>query len=429
MTLKEAERRLNEAKEARSKIGKKLSGITNESAAEIDALNRKFDDADLRLNGAQRDYDIASAAKASPQAGVSVRVGKEAKTYEKGDKRRSYFVDLYHAQKYNDGAAVERLRANDREYAVEVRESGTEQTTGFLPPIWMADEWAEFARPGRPVADRMRTTEMPEDGLTAHMPKVSTGLTVAAQGKTAGVNDDVEDTDITSTTVDADLVTIAGQTDVDRQVLERSLPGLDMVLFDDLLRAYDAELDRQILNGETASDQHLGILNVSGVNAVTDNSGTTQADLLNDVYKAISKIYSLRFLPPTAIYMHPRRAAWLASAQESSFPIFQQDGLFHAVGQQDNGIVGSMAGLPVIADANIPTNLGTGTNQDAVVVSYEPDFRLAEGDVKQATYQEVLSSSLAVRLQLYSFGFFFPHRFPQGISVISGSLLAAPSGF
>ena len=439
--LEIAKRALEDAKVRRAEAATALQNVTDElSVDEIEALNASFDASEAEHTRALAEVDrqerlaaavaAAPAPDATPAEPITVT---EKPVYQRGDTRVSYFGDLYAAQRYQNRAAIDRLDRNDRqvtatleERGVESRATGTVEGAGFIPPIWMADEWAKLARPGRPVADRMREFPMPPDGLTAHIPKVSTGLTVAAQTQTSGINDDVASADLTSTTVDATLVTVAGQTDVDRQVLERSLPGLDMVLFDDLLRAYDQELDRQVLNGLTASAEHLGILNVSGLNSIT-NSGSTQATFLTDVYAAISKVYSNRFLAPTAIYMHPRRATWLASSTSTAFPLFQQGGLFHAFGPQDQGVAGQIAGLNVIIDANIPTNLGSGTNEDWAIILYEDDLRLAEDPIRQATFEEVLSGKLQVRLQLYSFGFFFPHRYPKAISVIKG--YTAPSGF
>lgn len=438
--LEIAQRALEDAKVRRAEAARALQDVSDElSTDEIDVLNASFDEADADVTSRQADSDreerlaAAVAAAPAPEAADNRISTNEKPIYQKGDTRTSYFGDLYRAQRYGDRSAMDRLEKNSvmvrthlDSSGLEYRESGTTETQGFIPPIWMAEEWAKLARPGRAIADRMQSLPMPPDGLTAQIPKVSTGLTEAAQTKSSGVNQNVASADITSTTVNASLVTIAGQTDVDRQVLERSLPGLDMVLFDDLLRAYDAELDRQLICGLTANAEHLGIMNVSGLSAITA-SGSTQGTFLTDVYKAISKVYSLRYYAPTAIYMHPRRATWLASYQATSFPTFAQGGLFHAVGTQDEGVAGTFAGLPVIIDANIPTNLGSGTNEDWSVVAYEPDFRLAEDNIRQATYEDVLSGKLAVRLQLFAYGFFFPHRYPTSISVIEG--YAAPSGF
>jgi hypothetical protein len=60
-----------------------------------------------------------------------------------------------------------------------------------------------------------------------------------------------------------------------------------------------------------------------------------------------------------------------------------------------------MSDLQVILDANLPTNLGAGTNQDAVIVTAAaPNYlwELPEGPVTRV-YEEVLSGNLTIRLQ------------------------------
>jgi hypothetical protein len=64
-------------------------------------------------------------------------------------------------------------------------------------------------------------------------------------------------------------------------------------------------------------------------------------------------VTSAYFEAPTHIVMHPRRAAFLASGQSTSTPIFQQGGLMMASGEQDAGVVGTIAGLPVVVDARV----------------------------------------------------------------------------
>jgi HK97 family phage major capsid protein len=239
----------------------------------------------------------------------------------------------------------------------------------------------------------------------------------------------VTETDALTGSVTANLVTVAGQQDISRQLLERSFPGFDMVIFDDLQRAYDARLDGLLIGGTGTNLQHLGIRNVSSPNTVTANQSApaTGAALVPKLYDAIQQIASNRFMQPNMILMHPRRAAWLASQNYSNAaPILQQGALFQASGQQDKGFAGTIAGLPVLLDANVPTNLGATTNADEVYVLYTPDFRLAEDALRQATFEEVLSGNLTVRLQLFAYSFFVPHRQSKSISIIAGTALVAP---
>jgi hypothetical protein len=80
-------------------------------------------------------------------------------------------------------------------------------------------------------------------------------------------------------------------------VLERSFPGLDLVIYNDLVAAHDAELDSQLLNGSGSAGQHLGIRNVSGLISVSYTDGTpTGAELLPKIYDAIQQVASNRFL-------------------------------------------------------------------------------------------------------------------------------------
>lgn len=62
-----------------------------------------------------------------------------------------------------------------------------------------------------------------------------------------------------------------------------------------------------------------------------------------------------------------------------------------------------MQGLPVFLDANIPTNAGTNTNEDKIIVGRFSDDLLFEeaGGPNAAVYQEVLSGNLQVRLMVW----------------------------
>lgn len=49
---------------------------------------------------------------------------------------------------------------------------------------------------------------------------------------------------------------------------------------------------------------------------------------------------------------------------------------------QDAGRVGTLMGLPTYCDANIPTGLGTGTNEDTVLMLKADDLWLYESSVR-----------------------------------------------
>jgi HK97 family phage major capsid protein len=225
------------------------------------------------------------------------------------------------------------------------------------------------------------------------------------------------------------MVTLAGQQDVSIQLLERSFPGVDVVIYDDLQRAYSSKLDSQLLSGTGLNGQHLGVTQVSNIISVAYNDAApTGKAAMAKVYDAASQIASNRFEQPNVIVMHPRRAAWFANSYSGSSgsPLLQQGSLMLAAGQQDRGFAGSLGGLPVIVDPNIPTNLGATTNADPVILVFIDDLRLAEEGEQAVRYDAVLSSNLMVRLQLFGFSFFHSARQPKSIAVISGTGFGPP---
>lgn len=61
-----------------------------------------------------------------------------------------------------------------------------------------------------------------------------------------------------------------------------------------------------------------------------------------------------------------------------------------------------MQGLAVFLDANIPTNLGAGTNEDRIIVARFDDDLLFESDAPTVgLYNGVLSANLQVRIMVW----------------------------
>lgn len=352
-----------------------------------------------------------------------VSVGSEESTY-RPDTSTSFFRDVIFSRQ--DPAAFERLSRNQRE-AIETRDitTGDPGGGGFVPPIYLGNLWAELPRADRPFANVVPSRPLPDTGVSISIPKVQTGTAIASQ---ASQNAAIQETDIDTESVTSSLVTIAGMNDVSLQAIERTFPGMDEIIYRDLLAAHDGELDRQLLAGSGSSGQHLGIRNVTGnIDVTYTDASPTAAELLPKVYDAIQQVASNRFRNANLIVMHPRRAAWLASNLSSTFPLFQQGTLTQAVGTQEGGFATSFGGLRVVLDPNVPTNLGTGTNEDEIYIMHADDALLFEGPTQFVRFDDVLSSTLTVRLRLHSFSFWVPHRQPKSIAVIAGTGLVAPS--
>ena len=402
--------------------------------AELDVLKERIE----QMENEQRLDDAATRLQSrtlESAAGVtSFRVGTSPHTYERHDPSTSFLRDLFASQVHGDPAATERLSRHGQELVVDGLITERALTSGgvaaFVPPAYLQAEWAELVRAGRPTANLCRAVPLPKTGMTVNVPKLSTGTSTAVQSTE---NTAVSETDADDTQISASVVTIAGQQTLSRQVLERSDPGMDEVVFGDLAASYAVGLDAQVVTS---------ILGQSGINAVTYTDATpTIGELYPKLADAVQRITSSRYAAPTAWVMHPRRWGWILAALDTAGrPLVVPGGhgpnnatgvgTGQMAGYAD-GSVGTLLGIPVFLDANIPTNLGGGTNEDRIILARFDDQILLE-DGAGAPYLlrfegNANTHKLSVLLIAYGYMAFTAARQPTGIAVISGTGLATPS--
>jgi len=374
----------------------------------------------------------ARAAKSFPT--ISVR--NEPKTYEKRG-QHSHARDLIMATTTNDPTAWERLRRHAAEVRVETRDITRTDGAGgeFVPPLWLVDMFGDFPRAGRVVANLCRQMPLPAGTDSINLPRITTGPQVAAQ---TADNAAVQETDMVTATVTAPVVTIAGQQDVAIQLVDQSplAGGFDQLIYGQLLADYERVLGQQILNGSGASGQVRGILNTSGINAVTfTNASPTLPLLYVPLAQAVNGVEANSFLPCSAIVSHPRRWNWAASGLDSqNRPLIvpTAGGPYNAaavdqVGTAGNGFRGEALGVAWYTDATMPTTVST--NQDPIVIGNFDQAFLFEGDVRTRVLPDVLSGNLTIRFQLYRYVAFTAGVRPTAFSAITGTGVAAPSGF
>ena len=151
---------------------------------------------------------------------------------------------------------------------------------------------------------------------------------------------------------------------------------------------------------------------------------------------AVQQVNSTRFAGPDLIIMHPRRAAWLFAAVGSdSRPIVLPQanvpsnamGTGPVAGYGLNGL--QIAGIPVVADANISIVGGAGSNEDSVFVVRRADMLLFEspGAPSMVRMDQTSGGNLTVKLVAYQYAAAVFGRYPGSISKISGTGLVAPS--
>lgn len=414
--------------------------FTPEIEARAAALDSDIAEIDGRI-AEQREREAAE--QRAGQITASTVVTREPNpVYRKGDASASFFRDLtttmcnrsdLGAGSINDARV--RLEQSQERALTTVAGAGGQ----FAPPLWLVEDFVALARPARVAADLMNKQALPEGVSSVNLPTVATGTTVAVQ---ATQNTAVSNTDLTTSSVTSGITTIAGQQVVSLQLLKQSGIPFDQVILSDLARAYATQLDLQVLTGSGSSGQLRGLLNGSGVGSTTFTSASpavTSATAANSFYNklisAITAVHTNRYLPPTAIIMHPVRWGWVLEALDSqtrplvtphAYPVLNSIG-DSAATPQSQGLAGELLGLPVYIDPNIPQNLGAGTNEDRVFVVRQDDLWLYESPVEAASFDATYANQASILFRVLGYSAFIPDRYGKSVNVISGTGLVTPT--
>lgn len=414
-------------------------------AARADGLIAEIREADERIAAYQEmtereakaiENKVETGAEEPVVRGSAV-VTREERMYDVENQKRgvSFVADVVNAQLRGDLDAAQRLQrhmAEERAEGVELRDVGTGAFTGLTVPQYLTDLVAPPKRAMRPVADLARKLALPADGMTVNISRITTGTATAVQ---ATENAGVQETDADDTLLTVDVRTIAGQQDISVQALQRSV-GADAVIIADLQNAYHTVLDSQIINNDGTSGTHKGIRSTSGIVSVTYTDGTpTAAEAYPKLFDLISQIQSGVFGGATHLVMAPRRWNWFASQVGTSFPFLQPNNVSSVnVGGEISsntygGVVGVLAGLPVVLDGNIPTNLGAGTNEDIILGVSADELFLWEqpGSPLLIRAEQTAAGNLTVKLVVYGFSAFTAGRYPLAHGTIGGTGLVTPT--
>ncbi len=402
------------------------------------ALVREFDERITELaddakrsasaDAVRRDFAPGSSGL---QSGYHVDGGE---TYHAGPHSPSFFKDLIHARS-GDANAADRLRRNNSENCLETRALGNTNATGgsggeFAPPGYLVDEYVKLARPGRVVADRFRHEDLPQGISSVNVPRVATGTTVAVQSTQ---NTALPQTDVTTASLSSGIVTHGGKQVVSRQLLDQSAVPFDRVILEDLAADHARALGTDVITGSGTGGQLRGYLTPAStsVNTWTTTSPTAQA-FYGRLAQLQGAINGSRFKAPDTVVMHPRRWAWFASYVDSSGRplVVPTAGGFNALANRDDnqgvGHVGQVLGMDVFTDANLPTNLGAGTNQDIVLTMVSDDIVLWESPLQAESFEAPYADSMGVLYRIFNYTALIPDRYLASLGQITGTGLTPP---
>ncbi|PZR65802.1 MAG: phage major capsid protein [Candidatus Dormiibacter spiritus] len=246
--------------------------------------------------------------------------------------------------------------------------------------------------------------------------------------------------DQTYTQVTVNIFTAAGISKQSKQLAMDSSPTVLDLSTRELGTLLGNLEEQKALNGSGTGEPR-GILNVTGIGSQTVTGGAgTQNAVLDALMDAVVFIETNYFAPPSGILMHPRRLAWLLKGKDSALNyIFNPAATFRQpnmaplvnnnVTSMSTGISqppASLFGIPIATTANMPTNLGAGTNEDRIVVGA---FNEAHWFQRQDVTMDVSDSAgtsweqnqVWIRAE-ERFGF-SAERYPVAFSVLSGTCL------
>ena len=407
--------------------------LTDVELSETRTMNARVDEIDARI--AELDKMDRAAVAAKPAYEGVARVGREERTYNPGADV-SFIADVV-GRSFGDADAAGRLARHMQEErverpGVESRAIGTSALGAIVVPQYLVDMYAPKARAGRKLADMANKHQLPAEGMTATIPLITTGSTAAAQ---SSQNASVSSTDIAETDLSVPVITIAGQQVVSAQAIARGR-NTESIVVADLVSAYNTKLDSLIINGTGSSGEYVGIISTTNVNSVTYTAASpTGALAYSAILNAVQTAETATFKSPDLIVMHPRRWASLLAYVSTNQTLFGVQGA--GVLQAGAGIApdysvpvaGTIAGINVITDGNIPTNANSATNQDTILVLNTSELHLFEDAQAPLMIraEQTSAASLGVLLVVFGFSAFTADRYGAAHSRIVGTGLVTPT--
>jgi Phage capsid family len=392
-------------------------------------------------------------ARTSPRVSIS----REERTYHQG-RDYGFFRDSFRAKFLSDADALARLERHAKETTVEARTNATRAperrsvggssvsveyerrswldlgSGGYgTPPLWLIADTATAPRPERCLAGLIDSAPLPRGCSSVNIPRLTTGTSTGVTAPaTPATSTDIQDAATTSRVVE-----IAGTEDVPIQLFDQSptIPGahLDAILGRDLTASYDASLEGQLINGTGGTGpgaQILGVLNAGGGSVTFTSASPTGATMYPYFGNVASYVADTRRVRGEAWLARGARHAWLSSSEDASFRPLEVPLTAQAIINDPTkpNPLASVINYPLFTSEAIPVTLGTGANQDAVLMVRYSDMLLWESSPHLDIFDEVASGTLEIRLQLRCYAAAILARYPSGICALTGTGMTVPAG-
>ncbi len=305
--------------------------------------------AQIRELGEQHDCaDIAERAIAdgTSTADFGAKVLENIRSKQADNKLTTVGFNEKEAKQYSLLRAIQcklagrELDGIEREASDEIARRAKEDPQGFYVP---AEAWRDLTAGtatagGHTVAtdlmagsfidilrNRTKVIElgaMVMDGLTSNVaiPRQTTAGSAALEGET----DANAETDQAFNQLTLSPKRVGAFTEYSKQLLLQSSIGVEAFVRNDLMRAIALKIDEMALNGSGTSNEPTGIINTSGVGAVTFGATATWDKVIEfetDVATANADVENMSYLTTAAV-----RGAWKGIKKDSGSGIFLWEG-------------------------------------------------------------------------------------------------------
>ena len=430
------------AAEGRSNDGQ----IRHSDSREFDRMQRELerleDDADAfgsryeELRDKQDRKAVANEARhtlGGQTGGFVVTATADVYRPNAGRGEPNYFRDLLLARNGSAGSveAAERLSRQNQisleQRSVDLVSNIAGQGQELAPPAWLVSRFVALARPGRTAADLSVSATLPQGVSSLNIPKISGGSATGVQNPQGATVSDVQ---MTTTSVSTSITTIAGKQLLSNQIIYQTPVDITEIVLTDLASDYAKQLDAGVITGTGASGTIRGLKQVAtSVSYTTTQPALTSTTSANSFYnvvlKASAAVNTTRFAPADSILMTPQRWAWcLSQLDTTTRPIIGTGGQsFNSVAVSQEvraeGSVGTLAGLNVFIDSQVPTTVST--NQDVVFVLRSSDLYLWESPLALDTFNATYADSNSTLVRAVGYVGYIPDRYVASVQMITGT--------
>lgn len=318
-------------------------------------------------------------------------------------------------------AAHRRALTGTETLGVEIRDLGTGSVFAAQIPDWITTSQAPTSIAAAPLLAYAQ--ELPlHAGNAIDLVGFATPPVAAPQ---SAPNASVSNVDWADSTVSLPIRTFAGSFTIGLQALEQGKAGLDAQVLPRQVDAVNASLSASVIAGDGTSGNVVGLAHTPSASTQTWTSGSpTVADFVTNLETLIRKCeVGARGGHPVVI-LHPRRLSWLRAsltAASAPIPVTWSPSTIPA------GTI-DLNGVHILADGGVPTNGGTGTDEDIVIVVRDvgvlSDFYISAPVV----FVDLSSGSATMRADVITRRYcaFHAGRLAGAVGVMSGTGLVAP---